>query len=67
MSAGWVAGSVRARGLARHRLGARAAGQLAASRSLRDAQRVPAATAYARRGAADLRLAEADQRVVDDL
>jgi len=49
MSAGWVAGSVRARGLVRHRLGARAAGQLAASRSLRDAQRVLAATAYARR------------------
>lgn len=48
MSAGWVAGSVRARTLANRHLGTGAARQLAASGSLRDAQRALGATAYAR-------------------
>jgi hypothetical protein len=49
MSAGWVAGSVRARTLANRRLGTGAVRQLAASGSLRDAQRALSATAYAPR------------------
>jgi hypothetical protein len=49
MSAGWVGGSVRARTLARRRLDAGAARQLATSGSLRDAQQVLGETAYARR------------------
>lgn len=48
MSAGWVAGSVRARSLARRRLGPAAARHLAASGSLRDAQHALGSTAYAR-------------------
>ena len=47
MSAGWVAGSVRARALAHRRLGAGAARHVAASGSLRDAQQALGATAYA--------------------
>lgn len=46
MSAAWVAGSVRARALARRRLGAAAARRLAASRSLAAALQVLAATSY---------------------
>jgi hypothetical protein len=49
MSAGWVAGSVRARALARRRLGPLYARRLAALESLPDAQRVLAGTAYGRR------------------
>lgn len=46
MSAGWVAGSVRARAFARRRLGAAAARRLAAAGSLAEARRALAATAY---------------------
>jgi len=46
MSGGWVAGSVRARALARHRLGPEAAREVAACRSLADALRVLADTTY---------------------
>ncbi len=46
MSAGWVAGSVRAKALVRRRLGAGAARRLAASGSLGDALRILAATPY---------------------
>lgn len=46
MSAGWVAGSVRARGLARRRLGADGTRQLASCSSLSDALQVLAATRY---------------------
>jgi hypothetical protein len=46
MSAGWVAGSVRARALARRRLGTEAARELASRSSLRDALQVLAATPY---------------------
>ncbi len=48
MSVGWVAGSVRARALARRRIGAGAARQLAASGSLEDALRLLAVTPYGR-------------------
>jgi hypothetical protein len=46
MSAGWVAGSVRARALARRRLGAEYTRRLASCGSLSDALRMLAATAY---------------------
>jgi hypothetical protein len=46
MSAGWVAGSVRARALARRRLGADETRRLASCGSLSDALRMLAATAY---------------------
>jgi hypothetical protein len=46
MSAGWVAGSVRARALARRRLGAEETRRVASCGSLSDALRVLAATAY---------------------
>ena len=46
MSAGWVAGSVRARALARCRMGPEAARELASCRSLHDALQVLAATPY---------------------
>jgi hypothetical protein len=46
MSAGWVAGSVRARALARRRLGAEATRQLASCGSLSDALRMLVGTAY---------------------
>jgi hypothetical protein len=46
VSAGWVAGSVRARALARRCVGADAARRLAACRSLGDALRLLAATPY---------------------
>ena len=49
MSAGWVAGSVRAKSLARRRLGADTARQVAACGSLPDAQQALDATAYGRR------------------
>ena len=67
MSAGWVAGSVRARALARRRLGAGAARQLAASGSLRDAQQVLAATAYGRRVRPGQDLAETQHQVAGAL
>ena len=46
MSAGWVAGSMRARALARRRMGSEATRQLASRSSLRDALQVLAATCY---------------------
>jgi hypothetical protein len=48
MSVAWVAGSVRARALARRRIGAVASRRLAASASLEDALRLLAPTAYGR-------------------
>jgi len=46
MSAGWVAGSVRARGMVRRRMGAEATRRLAACPSLGDALHLLAATGY---------------------
>ena len=48
MSAGWVAGSVRAKALARRRLGVAAARRLATSSSLADGLRTLSATRYGR-------------------
>jgi hypothetical protein len=63
MTAGWVAGTVRARGMARRVLGADAARQLAAASSLAQAQRLLEATPF--RAAADpgLSLAAAQHAV----
>ncbi|HXZ70069.1 MAG TPA: hypothetical protein VEH31_04235 [Streptosporangiaceae bacterium] len=67
MSAGWVAGSVRARGLARRRVGAEATRQLASCRSLGDALRLLAATRYGANVRPEQTLAEAQREVVDTL
>ena len=66
MSAGWVAGSVRARAMARRRLGAGAARQLAACGSLAEALRVLAATPYGREGLPGQTLAAAQHAVASD-
>jgi hypothetical protein len=67
MTAGWVAGSVRARAMARRVLGAEAARQLAASRSLPEAQRMLQQTPF--RGAAEvgLSLAAAQHAVAETI
>ncbi len=67
MSAGWVAGSVRAKAMARRRLGPGAARRLAASGSLRDAQHALAATVYARRVQPGQSLAETQHAVASSL
>jgi hypothetical protein len=46
MTGGWVAGTVRAKAMARRVLGAEGARQLAACQSLPEAQRLLAATPY---------------------
>jgi len=63
MSAGWVAGSVRARALARRRIGADAARQLAASGSLPEALQALAATYYGRDIRPSQTLAEAQHAI----
>jgi len=67
MSAGWVAGSVRARALARRRVGREATRQLASCRSLGDALRLLAATRYGANVRPEQALAEAQREVVDTL
>jgi hypothetical protein len=67
MSAGWVAGSVRATGLARRGLGTAAARQLATCGSLRDAQQALGGTAYARRVRPGQDLAETQHAVATAL
>ena len=67
MSAGWVAGSVRARAMAQRQLGAAAARRLAACGSLADAQRVLAATHYAREDQPGQTLAGAQHAVAEGL
>ena len=66
MTAAWVAGTVRAKAMARNRLGAQAARRLAACRSLPEAQRALAATSYARAGQPGQPLA-ATQRAVAEM
>jgi len=63
MSGGWVAGSVRARALARRRLGADAARELAACGSLPEALQALAATPYGRESLPGLTLAEAQRGI----
>ncbi len=67
MTAAWVAGSVRARAMARRVLGSEAARQLAACRSLPEAQRMLQPTPF--RGAAEigLSLAAAQHAVADTI
>jgi len=67
MSAAWVAGGVRARALARRRIGAGAARRLAACASLHDAQRALGATAYGRRVRPGQELAAAQHEVAGAL
>jgi ATP synthase (C/AC39) subunit len=63
MSGGWVAGTVRAKAMARRVLGAEAARQLAACRSLPEAQRRLAATTFRGAAAPGLSLAAAEHAV----
>ncbi|WP_350275734.1 hypothetical protein [Kribbella sp. HUAS MG21] len=63
MSAGWVAATVRAKAMARRRLGAGAARRLAAAPGLADALSMLAGTAYARAAAPGTTLVEAEQAV----
>ena len=65
MTAGWVAGNVRAKAMARRQLGADAARRLAACTSLPEAQRMLAATSYAPAGQPGQSLAAAQRAVAD--
>jgi hypothetical protein len=67
VSAGWVAGCVRAKAMARRRLGPEAARRLAASPSLSEAQQALAATPYDRAGRAGQTLAAAQHAVAATL
>ncbi len=67
MSAGWVAGSVRARALARRHVGPQTTRQLASCRSLSDALRLLAATRYGAKVRPEQTLAEAQREVVGTL
>lgn len=63
MSAGWVAATVRAKAMARRRLGAGAARRLASAAGLADALSLLAGTAYARAAAPNTTLPEAEQLI----
>ena len=63
MSVAWVAGSVRARGLAHRRIGPEAARRVAAAGSLEDALRLLAATPYGREARPGQTLAQAQHAV----
>jgi hypothetical protein len=63
MSAGWVAGAVRAKGMARRALGTDVAGQLAACRSLAPAQQMLRSTPFRDAAGPGLSLAEAQDAV----
>jgi ATP synthase (C/AC39) subunit len=63
MSGGWVAGTVRAKAMARRVLGAESARQLAACRSLADAQQLLVATPFRAAGDRGLSLAAAQHAV----
>jgi hypothetical protein len=67
MTAGWVAGCVRAKSLARRRLGTDTARQVAACGSLSDAQRALGATAYGRRVRPGQELAAAQHEITESL
>jgi hypothetical protein len=67
MSAGWVAGSVRARALARRRLGPVAARQIAASGSLEVALTALSGTAYGRNARPDSDIAAAQHGIASGL
>ncbi|TCC21601.1 V-type ATPase subunit [Kribbella sindirgiensis] len=63
MGAGWVAATVRAKAMARRRIGAGAARRLASSPGLPDALRLLDGTAYARAAAPGTTLPEAEHQV----
>src|SRR5512142_2276413 len=63
MTAGWVAGTVRAKAMARRVLGAEAARQVAASRSLPQAQRMLQSTCYRDAAETGLSLAMAQHAI----
>jgi hypothetical protein len=67
MSAGWVAGSVRAKALARRRLGAEYARRVASSDSLSDALRMLGATAYGTNLRPDQSLAAAQRQIAGNI
>ena len=67
MSAGWVAGSVRARALARRRLGAEETRRLASCGSLSDALRMLAATPYGANLRPEQPLAVAQQEIASSV
>ncbi len=67
MTAGWVAGSVRARAMARRVVGAEAARQLAASRSLPQAQLMLQQTSFRGAAEASLSLAAAQHAVAETI
>lgn len=67
MSIGWVAGSVRARALARRRLGAAGARTVAASASLAEATELLARSPYGHRVSPGSGLADAQRGVADTL
>jgi hypothetical protein len=67
MSAGWVAGSVRARALARRRLGAEYARRVASCDSLSDALRMLAATAYGTNLRPEQSLAAAQRQIAGSI
>jgi len=67
MTAGWVAGAVRAKAMARRVLGAEAARQVAASRSLPEAQRILQSTPLRDAAEAGLSLASAQHAVAATL
>ena len=67
MTAGWVAGSVRAKAMARRVLGAEAARQLAACRSLPEAQRMLQQTPFRSAAGAGLSLAAAQRAVAETI
>jgi hypothetical protein len=65
MKADWVAGCVRARAMARRRLGRDAAGRLAANSSIESALATLAATSYGHDVRPSQTLAEAQHAVID--
>jgi len=65
MDAGWVAASVRAKAMARRRLGAGAARRIALSPGLSDALGLLAGTAYARASVPGMPLSEAERLVAE--
>ena len=67
MTAGWVAGTVRAQAMARRVLGADAARQLAACRSLEEAQRMLRSTPFSGAAEPGLSLAAAQHAVAETI
>jgi hypothetical protein len=67
MTAGWVAGTIRAKAMARRALGAEVARQLAASRSLAEAQRLLEPTPFRSAAEAGMSLAASQHAVAETI